>query len=234
MIVIPMVGLSSRFFKAGYTKPKYQLELKGETVFDHVIRSFSKYFETDTFVFACRSDFGAEAFVKEALKRHGVKKFKVKVIDYDTRGQAETVYLAVKDEPEEELYIFNIDTFRPGFEKPDWVDTCAGYLEVFQGEGEHWSFALPGEGNTVIKTTEKERVSDLCSDGLYYFASKLEFEAVFQKALELKSTTKGEYYVAPLYNYMIDSDRLIKYDLVDLNSVIFCGTPSEYEAIVSQ
>lgn len=33
MFIIPMAGLSSRFFKAGYTKPKYQLDLNGETVF---------------------------------------------------------------------------------------------------------------------------------------------------------------------------------------------------------
>ncbi|EII5689729.1 capsular biosynthesis protein, partial [Vibrio parahaemolyticus] len=26
MIVIPMAGMSSRFFKAGYDKPKYMLE----------------------------------------------------------------------------------------------------------------------------------------------------------------------------------------------------------------
>ncbi|EGR2739468.1 capsular biosynthesis protein, partial [Vibrio parahaemolyticus] len=29
MIVIPMAGMSSRFFKAGYDKPKYMLEATG-------------------------------------------------------------------------------------------------------------------------------------------------------------------------------------------------------------
>ena len=32
MFIIPMAGLSSRFFKAGYNKPKYQLDLNGESV----------------------------------------------------------------------------------------------------------------------------------------------------------------------------------------------------------
>lgn len=31
MIVIPMAGMSSRFFKAGYTQPKYMLEAHGQT-----------------------------------------------------------------------------------------------------------------------------------------------------------------------------------------------------------
>ncbi|HGG7172902.1 TPA: capsular biosynthesis protein, partial [Escherichia coli] len=33
MFVITMAGLSSRFFNAGYTVPKYQLPLHGQTVF---------------------------------------------------------------------------------------------------------------------------------------------------------------------------------------------------------
>lgn len=232
MIVIPMVGLSSRFFKAGYTKPKYQLDLHGETVFDHVIRSFEKYFETDKFIFACRSDYGAEAFVREALQKHGVKNFSIKVIDYDTRGQAETVYLAVKEEPEDELYIFNIDTFRPGFTKPSWAKDCDGYLEVFEGEGEHWSFVLPGTGNSVLKTTEKERVSNLCSDGLYYFGSKARFEACFLEALEAGQSVKGEYYVAPLYNKIIKENGTVRYEIVCAKSVLFCGTPDEYRFLM--
>ena len=40
MIVIPMAGLSSRFTKAGYTKPKYMLPLAGKSVFAHSIESF--------------------------------------------------------------------------------------------------------------------------------------------------------------------------------------------------
>ncbi|EOA0230274.1 capsular biosynthesis protein, partial [Escherichia coli] len=35
MIVIPMAGLSSRFKKAGYVKPKYMLEAHGKTLFSH-------------------------------------------------------------------------------------------------------------------------------------------------------------------------------------------------------
>ena len=28
------------------------------------------------------------------------------------------------------------------FKKPEWVNDCDGYLEVFKDEGDHWSFAL--------------------------------------------------------------------------------------------
>ncbi|MBD6989485.1 capsular biosynthesis protein, partial [Vibrio parahaemolyticus] len=44
MIIIPMAGMSSRFFNAGYDKPKYMLEARGVTLFEHSILSFKKYF----------------------------------------------------------------------------------------------------------------------------------------------------------------------------------------------
>ncbi|TOH10549.1 capsular biosynthesis protein, partial [Vibrio parahaemolyticus] len=44
MIVIPMAGMSSRFFKAGYKLPKYMLEAHGKSLFEHSLRSFESYF----------------------------------------------------------------------------------------------------------------------------------------------------------------------------------------------
>ena len=39
MIVIPMLGKSSRFFDAGYERPKYQLPLGDGTVFSESVKS---------------------------------------------------------------------------------------------------------------------------------------------------------------------------------------------------
>ncbi|MBZ2190299.1 glycosyltransferase family 2 protein [Alcanivorax sp. JB21] len=232
MIVIPMVGLSSRFFKEGYTRPKYQLNLGGISVFEHAIRSFSAYFHEERFRFLVRSDYGAADFVREVLGRLNVRHVEVHEFDQDTRGQAETVYLGLRDVSEDEsLYIFNIDTFRPGFSKPCMESVCDGYLEVFCGEGEHWSFVLPGKEARVIRTTEKERISDLCSDGLYYFRRKGDFDAVFREALSDGDTVRNEYYIAPLYNRLIRDGKDIRYHLIDGDDVIFCGTPAEYESL---
>ncbi|WP_111655598.1 glycosyltransferase family 2 protein [Isoalcanivorax indicus] len=234
MIVIPMVGQSSRFFRSGYRKPKYQLQLDNTSVFEHAVSSFSRYFSDDTFRFLVRKDYGAAGFVADALHRLGVRHAEVLEFDQDTRGQAETVSCGLRDVPgNEPLYIFNIDTFRPGFVKPDMASACDGYLEVFRGEGEHWSFVLPGEGGRVLRTTEKERISDLCSDGLYYFRSKADFDAVFEEALREDDTVRGEFYIAPLYNRLIRDGKDVRYHLIDRDEVIFCGTPAEYEALLA-
>ncbi|HDS1709659.1 glycosyltransferase family 2 protein [Pseudomonas putida] len=234
MIIIPMAGLSSRFFKAGYDVPKYMLELSGVTVFSKAVLSFKKYFNSEKFLFVVRDIYDTPDFVARKARELGILDFEIIVLDRETRGQAETVYLASKTiEGDESIIVFNIDTFRPNYTKPSFIEHCDGYLEVFSAPGEHWSFILPKDCENVSKTTEKDRVSDLCSDGLYYFKSKCEFEYLYEVASERGETVKGEYYIAPLYNSLIERGKVIKYQKVELSEIEFCGTPEEYEALKS-
>lgn len=235
MIVIPMVGRSSRFFAAGYTRPKYELVVGDFSVFYHAVNSFRKYFESDLFLFIVRNNFGAEEFVRHELELLGLKIFHIKVLEHDTRGQADTVFQGLHDvDVNEPLYIFNIDTFRPGFSKPEVSQSCDGYLEVFEGDGDHWSFVEPGRDAQVLRTTEKQRISNLCSDGLYFFRERSYFDEAFNYAVLNKNTVHGEFYVAPLYNYLIKRGLDIRYVRIDLREVVFCGTPLEYEALISR
>lgn len=234
MFIIPMAGLSSRFFKAGYTKPKYQLDLNGETVFAWSVRSFERYFKTDKFIFIYRDVFDTKAFLEQEMVKLGITDYELVCLPAETLGQADTVYQGLKNvSDDEEIYIFNIDSRIVDFVKPEWVEQCDGYLEVFRGEGDHWSFALAEEhSNRVIRTTEKERISDLCSDGLYYFKHKSIFEELFLNAKENNITSKNEYYIAPLYNHLISQQAVVFYDLIANNRILFCGTPNEYQTLL--
>lgn len=238
MFVIPMVGKSSRFFKEGYSEPKYKLLVNETSVFEHSVRSFEQYFRTDKFLFLVRSDYDAVNFVKQSAARMGILDFSVIIFSEETLGQADTVYQGLAqakgffpiDEP---IYIFNIDTFRPGFEKSS-KSVDDGYLEVFKGEGTHWSFVLPGENGKVLKTTEKDRISDLCSNGLYFFKSSTIFNNAFEHSVREDLKAKGEFYIAPLYNFLIDNGLTVSYELIPASKIIFCGTPEEYRSILQQ
>ncbi|MGR5146682.1 glycosyltransferase family 2 protein [Photobacterium alginatilyticum] len=233
MIVIPMAGLSSRFFKAGYNKPKYMLEAHGETLFDHAVNSFKQYFKTEKFLFIVRDVYGTPNFVEEQVKSLGIKDFHISILDSDTRGQAETVALGLKGvDYQGPITIFNIDTFRPNFQFPDVENLGGGYLEVFQGEGDNWSFAKPvSEGDTRVSlTAEKNPISNLCCTGLYYFSDLNDFVDSYNEYLSMpkEEWEKGELYVAPLYNFLINKGIDIHYHLIERNDVIFCGVPDEY------
>ncbi|MGL5471484.1 MAG: glycosyltransferase family 2 protein [Shewanella sp.] len=240
MIVIPMAGLSSRFFKAGFDKPKYMLEAHGKSLFQHAVNSFQHHFQSEHFLFIVRDIQHTVDFVKQQAQALGIQSFSVKLLNQETRGQAETVFIGIKDEinTKQPLTIFNIDTFRPNFTFPNELNDWDGYLEVFDGQGDNWSFVRPkSETSTqAIETAEKRPISQLCCTGLYYFASLQDYCDAYQHYLALpqEQWEKGELYVAPLYNYLIQKGKQIHYHLIDQGDVIFCGVPDEYYAFLNQ
>ncbi|MEZ8026282.1 glycosyltransferase family 2 protein [Enterovibrio norvegicus] len=239
MIVFPMAGLSSRFFKAGYTKPKYMLEANGYTVFEHAVKSFECYFDVEPFLFIVRDVHDTPNFVANKAKELGVKTCHIVTLKCETRGQAETVFEGIQgfENHNDSLTIFNIDTFRPNYLFPkNLLINKDNYLEVFQGSGDNWSFVLPKDKQSteVVETAEKRAISNLCCTGLYHFASTKAFLAAYNYYVERKELwEKGELYVAPLYNYLIGRGNSVHYHLIPKEEVVFCGVPAEYEAFKS-
>jgi len=236
-----MAGLSSRFTNAGYTVPKYQLELHDATVFEYAVIGFNRYFADHNFIFVYRGGNEVANFISDKCLAMGIPEANLRLVQLTevTSGQAETVQLAIKGAEisgNETIVIFNIDTFQADFVLPEFCinEEIDGYLEVFIAEGEHWSFVEPGSGNSVIRVTEKERISELCSSGLYYFRRSDDFCKTFRKTLETKAQDLqgGERYVAPLYNDLVSRGLDIRFHLISANDLTFCGTPSEFKNVV--
>lgn len=239
MIVLPMAGLSSRFMKEGYDRPKYQLELDGYPVFDYALRSFVGRFGVEDFLIVMRPDYDCEAFVKSRLAANGVTA-RLVVLDRETAGQAETVALglaAAHVEDCEPLSIFNIDSFRPGFSMSLDEYASDGYVETFIGEGDGWSFVEPEEVNQASgfakRLAEKARISSLCCTGLYYFRKRAIFDAAYAQELAEPSQKLSEHYIAPIYNQMIKRGRSVAYRVIPAEEVIFCGVPGEYQQLLA-
>ena len=230
-----MAGLSSRFFKAGFNKPKYMLEAHGKTLFEHSVGSFKHYFNTERFLFIVRDIHDTPIFVEQQSKLLGIKDYEIVVLNAETRGQAETVALGLKSAKtyKGSITIFNIDTFRPNFSYPQIEFMGDGYLEVFFGTGDNWSFVkqLDKSSNKVIKTTEKDPISDLCCTGLYYFRDIKDYFLAYNAYVEKPQASweKGELYVAPLYNHLISLGLDIRFNIIPIENVIFCGIPKEYD-----
>ena len=231
-----MAGLSKRFLDAGFDIPKYMLTAHEKTLFHWAIISFKKYFEDQNFLFICRDVYGTKSFIENSANQLGILKFKVIELKSKTLGQAHTVQLGLHEacvSDDEPLVIFNIDTFRFGYEFPKFVNDpkVSGYLECFIGEGYNWSNVVTEYDNScrVIRTSEKLNESNLCSTGLYYFASTSSFLKSYHSYYTLKehgNTT--EHFIAPIYNKLIELGNNVKVDVIPRSSVIFCGTPNEY------
>lgn len=232
MIIIPMLGKSSRFFSQGYELPKYQLPLGGETVFARSVRSFSEQFTDQHFLFLVRKDFGAKEFVAKQLIEIGLRDYRIIEFQYETRGQAESVMQGTLDyDGSQPIVIFNIDTIRHNFPWPTKDEFGDGFLEVFKAPGNGWSFVEPGQDGSVIRTTEKDRISDFCSNGMYGFARLGDFRTAYDDYNRRGIDVRGEQYIAPLFNSLIARGMNIKYRLVEDALIDHCGLPADYEAL---
>lgn len=247
MIILPMAGLSSRFSKAGYDVPKYMLPVRGQSVFTHALKSFESFFQSERVMIICRRVAGTPDFVRAECVAAGLSLDQVDlvILDAPTTGQAETVAVGldvVAPDKATPLTIFNIDTFRPGFRYPDAfrLQDIDGYVEVFVGEGTHWSFVKPDpkapESHRAMEVAEKKRISNLCSTGLYFFRSVDLFRKLYATIADKDPDRLqgGERYIAPLYNTAIQQGYDIRYNLIHKSDVLFCGTPAEYETLTSQ
>ena len=233
VFVIPMAGASSRFFEAGFKHPKFMLPAFRKTIFHFAVGSFEAYFKTNPFIFITNDDPEVDAFVRREVEKMGLADAKFVQVDRLTDGQAETVALGLEacdvsgDTP---ITIFNIDSFRPGFSEPKSANFASadGYLEVFEGEGDHWSFAkVSADDDTqVTETSEKNRISPYCSNGLYHFKRAADFLQAFKE--ERADGTGTELYVAPLFNRLIAAGKNIRMRLLAPNETKFCGLPTEY------
>ena len=228
-----MLGRSSRFFDSGYLLPKYQLPIGYETLFECSVRSFEKLFFNTHFLFLVRSDFGAKEFVSNKLIKLGIRDYRVIEFNTETRGQAESVILGTRDYNDDNpLIVFNIDTVRDDFILPNDADFGDGFLEVFHGVGDAWSFIKPGSDGNVIETAEKKRISSMCSNGLYGFRRLRDFREAFAHYDQQKMSVNGELFIAPLYNLLITKGANIRYRLIDNNKIHHCGIPEDYEKFV--
>lgn len=235
MICIPMAGKSSRFYEAGFTKPKFELEIRDFSLFRLSLMSFSEYFHSETFLFVLNSKTNSLLFLENELKALQISNYRIFQLEGETRGQADTVAIALANgmvDESEHLLIFNIDTIRPSFKYPEHFPNFP-WLETFIAEGDHWSFVEPDiNSDNVVRVVEKYRISNLCSTGMYFFPSIHDFLNIFQQFKT--SSIDMELYVAPLYQSLIDQGRSVKYSVINSTEIFLAGTPSEFLALDSQ
>lgn len=150
-----------------------------------------------------------------------------------TDGQATTALLArsVIRRPDRPLLIYNIDTHcDPAVLRPESV-RGAGWIPCFSAPGSAWSFALADGEDRIVRIAEKNRISDDCTLGLYWFNSFETYEFAYRATYPSGSSGEpAEKYIAPMYNSLIASHLPVYIERIPSSCVIPIGTPAEYRA----
>ena len=233
-IIFPMLGLGSRFKNAGYITPKYLLDLAEEKILYFVLYGFRKLYK-NKFIFLIRYDqlkYYPENEIKRICKILKIENFNIIVVKESTKGQADSVRFAFKYcEKKDPILIFNIDTIHLDL-NPFFNYKFDGMMETFYAKGNHWSFAKVNCNNLIYEVQEKKRISDNCSNGLYYFRNHEIFNYCYEKLYEKTNTNEffgfKENYIAPMYNVLIDENKPILNRSVASEMILPAGVPSEY------
>lgn len=230
-VVIPMAGRGSRLSALGAPKPL--VEVAGKPLLAWSTRWLSTLPQARVTVIALEEherDFGLVATV--AAHMPGAE---CVLIPEVTQGQLCTVLCAAdRLDPEAPLLIAPCDTMIEG-PLPIPVSlggTCngdvRGIVSVASMPGDRWSFAECDAEWNVSRVTEKVRISEWASTGLYYFAHTGRFIEDARKMVEGDERVKGEFYVMPLYGRMLARGERIK--AVRVQAMHDLGTPEALAA----
>lgn len=228
-ILITMAGEGRRFKKVGFSQPKHRLVVRGKSIFTWALTSLKNFFN-ENFLFVTQLSNNDEPFIKEQCQSLGIENFTVKTIDHLTSGQSTTVVTAEDFilNPEEKILIYNIDTYvEPDQLRPELIKG-SGWVPSFKAKGNRWSFVKFDEEFKVYDITEKIRISEYGTIGLYYFESYQLFKECYER---FQYNNNQEKYIAPLYSYILNTLQFDVYThVVNENAVHVLGTPEDVTA----
>jgi NDP-sugar pyrophosphorylase family protein len=232
IVVIPMAGRGSRFADVGIEVPKPLVSVLGRPMYSWAVDGLPLQLAR-RLVFVCLAEhLRGFALEDDIMGRYGDRALEVVALDDVTEGQLCTVLAArhVLD-PDDSVLVYNADTWcRTGLADrlPGLEATCDGVLGVFEAEGDHWSFARVDDTGRVVETAEKRRISPWATTGLYHFTSVGRFLDEADRMIADDDRTRGEFYVAPLYNRLIAAGADFRIDVAE--EVRPMGTPEELAA----
>lgn len=218
LYLIPMAGKATRFPSNKY-KFKPLIEVEGRTLMEYAIRSLPLRTE-DHLILVLRknADVRSIQMIMESLKVPCP--WEIRIISFETKGQAETAFQVLKDYSDEKVFIHNCDTAMLIGEvnlSQEWD----GLLLLFESTEPRFSYAKVESSGLVTETAEKVVISSLASTGSYLFRSP----STFREAYLGHNYSAQEKFIAPLYNNMIRQKMLVRSHVVA--GVFSLGTPQD-------
>lgn len=233
-VVMPMAGEGSRFKKEGWTTPKPLILLNGEPLFKHSISSVSADGIDLKYSFIVRQEHIDEYNIDEGIKSF-LPTANIFSVSKTTRGAVETCLLAESAISDDDgVIVLDCDLEFRSKKFIDIVSTIlsqpvneaeGGALVSFESNEPRYSYAAVGADGLVIRTAEKEVISNHALCGAYFFATGKRFKQIAHQLLNEPDFKKPEYYVSLLYNYLLaDGEKVY---LAPMEEYYSYGTPEE-------
>lgn len=232
-IVIPMAGRGSRFADAGFPDPKPLIPMPdGRRMIELVVDNLRPS-RPHRFTFVVRAEHRAGGRL-DATLRAVAGECRVLEVPQVTQGAAETVSLAVQELPQDSpVMIANCDQYVDlsidDYLRAGNLHGRDGFLMTMTADDPKWSFAAVDGDGWVTRVVEKEVISREATVGIYNFARVGDFLRGYRSMVRAHRRTNGEFYVAPVYNELVETG--MKFRLVPVEelggSMHGLGTPAD-------
>lgn len=220
-IILPMAGNGQRFIDAGYSNPKPLIDIDGKPMFVRVLENIK--YGTDVHVIVRRDhveENNIDTHIKEACPDATVH-----VLHEPTEGAACTVLEAINPYSNDGFLVANCDQLMV-WNKSDFfeADNTEGTIFTFIPDHDKpiHSYVKVDNSGYITELAEKKMISNIATVGVYHFASEKRFFKAAHKMMDANDRTNGEFYLAPVYNYL---DEKVKEYRVD--KFLGMGTPEE-------
>lgn len=236
-IIIPMAGRGSRFAVAGYSDPKPLIPINGTPMIQVVINNLRPV-RPHRFIFICQRDH-VEAYDLENLLSACAPGCSVVRIEGLTEGAACTVLAAESYIDESPLMIANSDQYISVSIDEYLRETdkgLDGLIMTMTADDPKWSFVGMRDDGLVTTVVEKQVISSEATVGIYNFARGRDFVDGAKRMIKKNQRVNGEFYVAPVYNELIQNGARIGIMNIgtDTDGMYGLGTPSDLDFFLSQ
>jgi dTDP-glucose pyrophosphorylase len=131
------------------------------------------------------------------------------------------------------LVIFTPDCyFEPRFSLSRMKEQWDGAVSVFSSCNDAHSYVQLDDNGLVQYAAEKQVISNDAVGGLYYFKRGHTFVRFAQEQIKRSMRTKGEFYICPVFNLLIEAGMKIGIDRNAKHVVL--GTPEDLRRHVTE
>ena len=234
-IVIPMAGRGSRFADAGYKDPKPLIPVRGVPMIKLVIDNLRPR-RPHRFVFICQREHVA-AYGLEPRLAAWAPGCAIVQLDGVTEGAACSVLTAEAYLDDSPLMIANADQYLD-VSMDDYLDAADGLdgmIMTMTASDPKWSFVAVDERRLATQLAEKVPISDEATVGVYNFAHGRDFARAAREMIARDLRVNGEFYVAPVYNMLIEQGARIGIHNIgnEANGMYGLGVPADLELFLS-
>lgn len=232
-IVIPMAGRGSRFSQAGYQMPKPLIDIHGYPMIEYVTKNICPQ-QPHRFIYICQEEHLEKYDLAKELERIAPGCVII-AIDHITEGAACTVLLAEQYiDNDDEMMIANSDQYVDTNinEYLSVINNYDGLIMTMPANDPKWSYIRYNEQGFVTLVREKEVISNQATVGIYNYKHGSDFVKYAHQMIEKNIRINNEFYVAPVYNEMIEAGKkLVFYDVG--NKMYGLGIPEDLKIFLN-